>query len=372
MVEPNEKPDAADAAAPAEAPAIHVAPSPHVADTSRTTRSMMIDVLVALVPVAGFSLYVIGMYALKHLALCIGSCLAAEYVFTVMRGRKPMLADGSAAVTGLILALSLPGPAPWYVSVIGSFVAIGIGKALFGGLGQNIFNPAMVGRAFVMLAFAGAVGASGYVVPAPASPSRPAGTTTQVATAPVGPARAGHADVMTQATPMTVAKKAARGETLVENERRPSRAAMFLGTVNGSLGETSALCCLLGGLYLCLRRTASWQIPAGVLLAVVVIGGILQLTSRPLLTVLDHLLGGALLFGAFFIATDLVTSPLTPKGKFIFGLGVGSLVMVIRTLSNYPEGVMFAVLLMNGVVPLINRWTIPTPVGGPMPEKKAG
>jgi len=361
MGEPTGNADAAvTAKAAAPAPEIHVAPAPHVYDTSLTTRRMMIDVLIALTPIVGMSLFVFRLYALKHLALCMVSCLAAELVFTAMRGRKTTLGDCSAAVTGLILALSLPGAAPWYVSVIGSFVAIGIGKVLFGGLGQNVFNPAMVGRAFVMLAFAGAVGASGYVLPRPGDAEGAAATT----------APAGHADVMTQATPMTVAKKAARGEALGDNERMPGRLTLLLGTVNGSLGETSALLCLIGGLYLCLRRTASWQIPAGVLLAVVVIAGVIEWTSEPQLGVLDHLLGGALLFGAFFIATDLVTSPLTPKGKFIFGLGIGALVMLIRTLSNYPEGVMFAVLVMNSVVPLINRWTIPTPVGGPVPQKE--
>ncbi|MGB2822581.1 MAG: RnfABCDGE type electron transport complex subunit D [Phycisphaerae bacterium] len=367
MGEPTGNADAAvTAEAPAPAPAIHVAPSPHVYDTSLTTRKMMINVLIALAPVVGMSLYVFRLYALKHIALCMGSCLAAELLFTAMRGRKITLGDCSAAVTGLILALSLPGAAPWYVSVIGSFAAIGIGKVLFGGLGQNIFNPAMVGRAFVMLAFAGAVGASGYVLTERRLPAR-AASTSQAA---MVHARTARADVMTQATPMTVARKAGRGEKLSDNEAMPSRLDLFLGTVNGSLGETSALWCLVGGLYLCLRRTASWQIPAGMLLAVVVIAGVIQLVSEPQLTVLDHLLGGALLFGAFFIATDLVTSPLTRKGKFIFGLGVGSLVMLFRTLSNYPEGVMFAVLVMNGVVPLINRWTIPTPVGGPTPVKR--
>jgi len=356
MTEPTTQSDSPQAA-PA-VPEIHVAPSPHVHDTSRTTRSMMIDVLIALLPVVGVAVYVFGLCVVRQIALCVGGCLVAELLFTILRGRRPTLGDGSAAVTGVILALSLPGPAPWYVGVIASFVAMGIGKVFFGGLGQNIFNPAMVGRAFVMLAFAGMVGASGYVLRPPAS-SAPA-------TAPAGDVRA---DVMTQATPMSVAKKLARGETLGANEKMPSRMDLLLGTVNGSLGETSALACLIGGLYLCLRRTASWQIPAGVLLAVVVIAGIAELVSQPQLDVVDHLLGGAILFGAFFIATDLVTSPITPKGKFLFGLGIGALVMLLRTLSNYPEGVMFAVLVMNALVPLINRWTIPKPVGGPMPSK---
>ena len=334
---------AGGAEAAAAAPVLHVAPAPHLFNTALTTRRMMIDVLVALSPVLFVSLYVFRLYAVKHVAICVGTCLAAELLFTAMRRRAITLGDCSAAVTGLILAMSLPGAAPWYVSVIGSIVAIGIGKVLFGGLGQNLFNPAMVGRAFVMLAFAGAVGASGYVV----------------AVAKDVPAWAD--PVITQATPMAAAKAGGAAAPLM---------SLLLGNTNGSLGETSALACLIGGLYLCLRRTASWQIPAGVLLPVVVIGGIVQLAGGGPLTVLHHLLGGALLFGAFFIATDLVTSPITPKGKFIFGLGVGCLVMLIRLLSNYPEGVMFAVLVMNAVVPLINRWTIPTPVGGPVPERK--
>jgi electron transport complex protein RnfD len=219
--------------------------------------------------------------------------------------------------------------------VIGSFVAIGIGKIVFGGLGQNIFNPAMVGRAFVMIAFAGMMGAPGYVDPSAS------------------------VEAITQATPMQVFKQEGVVTPLMD---------LFLGNTNGSLGETSALACLLGGLYLCVRRTASWEIPLGVLLAV----GATSLAQDALgagagWSSAHHLFGGALLFGAFFIATDPVSSPLTPRGKLIFGLGVGLLVMLMRALSSYPEGVMFAVLLMNSLVPMINRWTIPRPVGGPVP-----
>ena len=352
-------PDAAETPPPAPVPVIHVAPSPHAYNTDLTTRKMMLDVLIALLPVVGVAVFVFRMYAVKQIALCVGTCLAAELVFTFLRGRKFSLSDCSAVVTGLILALSLPGTAPWYVGVIGSIAAIGVGKVIFGGLGQNIFNPAMVGRAFVLLCFAGAVGASGYVL-------KPDVNDVNADPAVQSPHSA---DVMTQATPMTLAKKALRGE-LAEGEELPTRMDSFLGKVNGSVGETGALACLIGGLYLCLRRTASWRIPAGVLAAVVAIGGPVQLLGESQMALVDHLLGGALLFGAFFIATDPVTSPLTRKGKFIFGLGVGALVMLFRILSNYPEGVMFAVLLMNGIVPLINRWTIPTPVGGPVPVKK--
>jgi electron transport complex protein RnfD len=228
--------------------------------------------------------------------------------------------------------MSLPGTAPWYVGMIAGFVAIGIGKIIFGGLGMNLFNPAMVGRAFVMISFAGALAASGY----------------EDVQSTV--------DAISQATPMNAYKM--NGVVASLND-------LFWGTTNGSLGETSALACLIGGLYLIIRRTASWEIPAGLLLAVLAIGGLNDLlTPGDGWTVLHHMMGGAILFGAFFIATDPVTSPLTPKGKFIFGLGTGAFIMLLRLFSGYPEGVMFAVLFMNALTPLINRWSIPTPFGG--------
>ncbi len=291
----------------------------------------MLDVLIGLAPVVCMAIYVFHWYAVKQLVICLGSCLGAEALFMKMRGRSATLTDFSAAITAFILALSLPGTAPWYVAVIGSVVAIGIGKVVFGGLGMNIFNPAMVGRAFVMIAFANAMAASGY---------QDIHSTL---------------DAITQATPMTAFKEGGVAASLH---------SMFWGMTNGSLGEISAIACIIGGLYLCLRKTASWQIPAGVVAAVLVWGGVTNLLDpHSQWTVLHHLLGGSLLFGAFFIATDPVTSPLTPRGKWIFGLGVGSIVMLLRLFSGYPEGVMFAVLLMNAVTPLINHWTIPLPLG---------
>jgi electron transport complex protein RnfD len=336
----------------------HVASSPHVASTKLTTRKMMLDVIIGLVPVLVAAGIVFQLFALKQIAICVASCVAAEMIFTAMRRRRATVGDFSAVVTGLILALSLPGTAPWYVGVIGSVVAIGIGKVVFGGVGQNIFNPAMAGRAFVMIAFAGLLGAPGYVYQAPET----------VAT--VSPMKMEEVLVcrnvpvaITQATPMHLHKQEGVVTPLWE---------LFLGGTNGSVGETSALACLLGGLYLCWRRTASWEIPLGVLLAVLLIGGIHDLLNPGVQwTVLHDLFGGAILFGAFFIATDPVTSPLTPKGKFIFGVGIGALVMLMRNYSSYPEGVMFSVLLMNSVVPLINRWTIPRPLGGPAPKPAA-
>lgn len=314
------------------APMIHVAPSPHVSNMTMTTRGMMLDVLIALVPVVAAAMWFFGLLAAKQLLICVLTSLAAEALFTRMRQRPFSLMDLSAVVTGLILGLSLPATAPWYVGCIGSVVAVGIGKIVFGGLGMNIFNPAMVGRAFVMIAFAGSMAASGYVLPGES------------------------VDVLSQATPLTAFKQSGVVAPL---------SSLMWGSVNGSLGETSMLACLLGGIYLCFRRAASWEIPVGVLLSVLCIAGVVNLSNLGAAwTVLHELASGSLLFGAFYIATDPVTSPLTSRGKWIYGVGIGAIIMLLRLFSGYPEGVMFAVLLMNAVTPLINRWNIPRPFGG--------
>lgn len=322
-------------------PRVDVSPSPHFSVHNFTTQRMMIDVLIGLAPVVIMALWVFQWYAVLQIGIGVLSCLAAEWLFTSWRKRKATLGDFSAAVTGVILALSLPWSAPWYTGVIASFVGIGIGKIVFGGLGNNIFNPAMVGRAFVMITFPAILGASAYMVPEGFNASL---------------------EVLTQATPLTVAKQLGQGTSMW---------ALFIGTVNGSLGETSAIACIIGGLYLLIRRTASWEIPVSTVLVVAVIAFITDLLSpNEAWTVGFHLMSGALLFGAFFIATDPVSSPITPKGKLIFGAGFGFFVMLIRLFSGYPEGVMFAVLLMNAITPLINNLTIPTPVGGPVPIRK--
>ncbi len=211
-----------------------MAPSPHVNNLGMSTYSMMRDVLISLVPLVMAAIFFFRWLAVKQLLICLVACLVAEALFTRMRGRRPSLGDLSAAVTGAILALSLPATAPWYVGVIGSGAAIGIGKLVFGGLGMNIFNPAMVGRAFVMIAFAGDLAASGYILPGQG------------------------VDIVSQATPLTAFQQSGITTSL---------GAMFLGVCNGSLGETSALACLAGGVFLCVRRAASWEIPAALLLS---------------------------------------------------------------------------------------------------------
>jgi electron transport complex protein RnfD len=339
-----EAPGKAVPAAPAvKAPTLEVAPSPHAYDLPLTTHAMMRDVVIALVPTTALAIYAFGWRAVMVVSVTLASCLAAEAIFMRLRGARATLGDLSAVITGLILGLSLPASCPWWVAVIAGFVGIGIGKTVFGSLGQNVFNPAMVGRAFVMISFSKFLGAPAY----------------QVADA---------SGILSQATPLTVVREA--GGVM------PDLWPMFLGTVNGSLGETSALACLIGGLYLCIRKTAAWQVPVGVFGAVIVLAGITQLVVTPAaiaavpalgVSVLQHLTGGALVFGAFFIATDPVTNPMTKRGMLYFGIGVGAFVWLIRSFSGYPEGMMFAVLLMNALVPLINRWTVPLPVGGPVP-----
>ncbi|MCA9412320.1 MAG: RnfABCDGE type electron transport complex subunit D [Candidatus Omnitrophica bacterium] len=321
-----------------DTPRFSIASSPHLLDSSRSTQGMMVDVLIGLAPVLLVSLIVFRSYALLQVGLCVVSCLVFEALCAGMRGRSLPLWDGSAAVTGVILGLSLPWSAPWYIAVIGSAVAIGLAKWVFGGLGYNLFNPAMVGRAFVMLSFAREMGTSAYVR-ADAS-----------------------LDAVTTATPLAAAKM----ESVM-----PDLWLLFVGIHNGSLGETSALACLMGGVYLCIRRTASWEIPAGVILSAAVFAGLASGIGLSPLSWFHHLLSGSLLFGAFFIATDPVSSPLIPKGKWIFGAGVGFFIILIRVFSGYPEGVMFAVLLMNAAVPLINRLTRPVPLGGLPTVKEA-
>ena len=407
---------------PEPAPALHVAPCPHLSDQGFTTQRMMTDVLIALAPVLIVAIVVFRWHAVVQIGICLLSCLVAEALFTLARRKPFSLRDGSAIVTGLILAFSLPGTAPWYVGVIGSFVGIGLGKIVFGGLGMNIFNPAMVGRAFVMMAVVGAMASPGYVLsteedddPRIITRATPMSVMKLAKVDPAPNIEKVRADAIDAAAAIMLEKYGIKrsefeqrraGTYQVPRPRNRDEAfalikvhiavnarkkdidekvdaardkrdwyrdahglgKLFLGNTNGSLGEVSALACLLGGIFLCIRRTAAWQIPAGAVAAVVVIAGLGDLFVGSEMTVLHHLLGGAFLFGALFIATDPVTSPLTPRGRLIFGAAFGALVMLLRNLSAYPEGVMFAILLVNAFTPLINRWTIPTPVGGPVPQ----
>jgi electron transport complex protein RnfD len=324
-LEPNEKPVLAAAAAP------------HLMDARSTTRRMMVDVLLALLPVMAASVWLFRGDAVRLVLLCVGVTVATEALACRMRNRSLALNDGSVLITSILLAMSLPPQLPTFAVCLGAFVAVALGKHAFGGLGHNLFNPAMVGRAFLMACF-------------------PAEMTQWTLPATRDAARA--VDAVSAATPLAAAKFSGEFTDL---------GALLTGNVAGSLGETSAIAIVLGGFWLLVRRAGDWRLTLG-MLAGVSIGAVAELILRggeASFGCLSHLSSGGVLLGAFFIVTDPVTTPLSKRGRWCFGMFVGLVVMVIRMFAGYPEGVMFAVLLGNAVTPLINQWTLPLPVGGP-------
>jgi electron transport complex protein RnfD len=331
----SEAPSPAKAKPPpaAAGPDLLVSAAPHLG-AGATTRQIMFEVVFAMLPLFGFAIYFYRLQAVVLTAVTVAGCLVAEGLANKIRGRSvASLTDGSAIVTGMILAFSLPPSLNPYMAFLGGVVAIVLAKAVFGGLGQNLFNPAMVGRAFLMICFPAAMVA--WTAPAPL--------------------QAAGVDATTMATPLYAAAK---------NLELPSLMDLSLGKVGGCVGETSALAAIIGGLYLVIRRIADWRQPVGVLASVAVFAGIAHAVNDEFEGPLFHLTSGALMFGAFFIATDYVGAPVTPLGRLIFGVGVGALVMLIRLFGAYPEGFMFAILIMNALTPLIERWTVPTPFGG--------
>lgn len=346
----------------AEERQLRVSPTPHLS-AELTTSRMMGDVLIAIIPVGIAAIVFFRWDALRVSILCVASCVATEFVFNLCRKKANSLGDLSAVVTGLILAFSVPSSLPSFACIIGSVVAVGVAKMLFGGLGSNVFNPAMVGRAFLMICF-------GQLMTTWHAPE-------------VNDISGIYAK--TGATPLAAAKfietdREKALEEVSEEEYEKSLdvrageqgvlADLFLGSTGGSLGETSALAILIGGVYLLLRRTISYQITVGMLLAILVISALGHwMAPERVMAPVAHLFAGGAMFGAFFIATDPVSSPLSGLGRWIFGLGIGILVMIIRMLSGYPEGVMFAVLIMNAVGPMLDRWTVSAPLGA---KVKAG
>jgi electron transport complex protein RnfD len=310
----------------------------------------MIDVIIGLVPAMVAAGYYFRIYALILISTCCLSAVATEWLCNLIRKKTNSLGDFSAIVTGIILALSLPPSLPIWAAIIGTCFAVAIGKMVFGGLGANIFNPAMVGRAFLTASFG--VLMTTWTVPATIDSAMPK------------IAADNRINARTQATPLAWSKQAIKTKKdsqLVNDEFK----ATFIGEVGGCLGETSALALLLGGLYLLIRRTINLHIPLAVLSSSFVWGAIAYLiNSDAYISPLVHLTSGGMLLGAFFIATDPVTSPLSTKGRWIFGIGVGTMTMLIRIVGEYPEGVMYAVLLMNAVTPLIDRFCKLVPAGG--------
>lgn len=328
---------------------LRVSCAPHIGEPF-STRSVMIDVIIGLVPAMVAAGYYFRIYALILISTCCLSAVATEWLCNLIRKKTNSLGDFSAIVTGIILALSLPPSLPIWAAIIGTCFAVAIGKMVFGGLGANIFNPAMVGRAFLTASFGLLM--TTWTVPATIDSAMPK------------IAADNRINARTQATPLAWSKQAIKTKKdsqLVNDEFK----ATFIGEVGGCLGETSALALLLGGLYLLIRRTINLHIPLAVLSSSFVLGAIAYLiNSDAYISPLVHLTSGGMLLGAFFIATDPVTSPLSTKGRWIFGIGVGTMTMLIRIVGEYPEGVMYAVLLMNAVTPLIDRFCKLVPAGG--------
>lgn len=325
---------------------LEIAPAPHWTG-GVSIAQLMRQVLLALVPVTLFALYAFGLAALLVLLTAVLSCVLSEHVLCRLTGRPSRVGDGSVAVTGLIYGLTLPPGLPLWMVVVGGVIAVALGKVLFGGLGTNPFNPALVGRAFLQTAFPAAM-TSWLPAFAPGRfASLPASTLTFPFARP-------HYDALSEATPLAALKFEGRATDLPD---------LLLGFTSGSTGETCALLLLAGGAYLIARRLMSWYIPAGMLGAVAVFSAILHALDPAYPGPGFMLFSGGLMLGALFMATDPVASPLTARGCLIYGALIGCLVVVIRLWSGLPEGIMYAILLGNAVAPHIDRLVQPIPYG---------
>ena len=323
-----------------------VSPAPHV-HGDESTRKIMKDVLIALAPSMLVAVYFYGLSAIKLLLVGVIACMGVEFLIQKYLMRtKVTVTDLSAAVTGVLLALNLPPTAPWWVIVIGAVVAIGVAKMTFGGLGHNIFNPALVGRVFLLISFP--VIMTDWTVPA--SWFRPG------------------VDAVTGATPLALVKEGlAQGMTVDQIlSANPDLTywQMLFARAGGSAGEASALAIILGFIYLLVRRVIRPHIPVTIILTVAVMTGIFWLIDPSQYTdPLFNILTGGVLLGSVFMATDYVTSPMAVKGMVIYGIGIGVLTVLIRYFGSYPEGVSFAILIMNSIVPLLNKYIKPARFG---------
>ena len=308
-----------------------VSPSPHDENYTKTS-NIMLNVIIALLPAWGAAIYFFGARVISLTAVCIGSCIFFEYVCRRLMKRDNTIGDMSAIVTGLILAMNLPVTLPYWMAVIGSFVAIVITKQLFGGLGQNFANPAITARIVLMVSF-------------------PAAMTNWIK-----PLEYDH-DAVSSATPLVLAKN---GSDL------PSYLDLFIGKTGGCLGEVCALGLLIGGLYLAARKIISLAAPVSF------IGSLFSLSWISGDDPVYQILAGGVFLGAFFMATDYATTPITTKGKIVFGLGCGIITFVIRRFGSYPEGVSFSILLMNVLTPYIEQLTRTKVLGAKEAEKNEG
>ncbi len=323
---------------------LNVSPSPHLS-SPETTRRLMYGVVIALIPALAASIYYFGMGAIIVTLVSVASCVAVEYlVQKFILKTKPSVTDGSAVVTGLLLAFNVPSNLPVWIIIIGAIISIGVAKMTFGGLGSNPFNPALVGRVFLLISFP--VQMTSWPVPSGF--------------------RTGYLDAVTGATPLGIMTEGVKaGESVASlMEKVPTHMQLFYGYMGGSMGEIAALALILGGIYMLWKKIISWHIPVSVLVSVALFTGILWLADPTKYADPGfHLLTGGIMLGAIFMATDYVTSPMTHKGMIIYGVGIGVITVLIRTWGAYPEGVSFAILIMNAFVPLLNMYIKPKRFG---------
>ncbi len=311
-----------------------ISPAPHIHGGDSVAKNMT-GVIIALIPALLVGFYFFGLGALIVTLTAVASCVLVEYLIQkFILKEQPSILDGSAALTGLLLAMNLPSNFPVWMIIVGSVVAIGIGKMSFGGLGNNPFNPALVGRVFLLISF-------------------PVEMTTWPRPVPFSTA---YLDAETAPTVLSMIK-----ENFGE---MPGTMDMFLGNMGGSMGEISAVALLIGLVYMLVRKIISWHIPVSILATVFIFAGILNWANpEAYASPVIHLFSGGLMLGAVFMATDYVTSPMNPRGMLVYGVGIGIITVVIRAFGAYPEGVSFAILIMNAFTPLINTYIKPRRFG---------
>lgn len=314
-----------------------VSPSPHITSEESISKIMW-TVSAALAPAVFFAAWYFGMPAVITMLVGVVSAVATEYLVQKIRKKEVTINDGSAFLTGLLLAMCLPPSLPWYMTASGSFLAIAVAKHSMGGLGFNIFNPAHIGRAALMVSW-------------PVAMTTWSKMTTQV-------------DVVTSATPLNILKQQGYAKLIETFGDAPNMyKAMFLGMRNGSIGETSAVLLILGGIFLIYKGYIKWEMPVVMIGTVGLLTWIFGPTGLFTGDAIFHMMAGGLVIGAFFMATDMVTIPITLKGKIIFAVGAGALTALIRLKGGYPEGVCYSILLMNCVTPLIDRFVTPKKFG---------
>jgi len=318
-----------------------ISPSPHI-HTGDSTQKIMYRVVYAMIPALLWSVFVFGLDALRVTLIAVVACLAFEYIVQkYLMKIKPTVTDGSALITGILLAFNVPSNIPWWIIVVGAMASIGLGKLSFGGLGSNIFNPALVGRVFLLISFP-----------------------VQMTSWPVN--KMSGIDAVTSATPLGIIKEGLNNGVSVSEiySKLPTPTDMFIGNIEGSLGEISALFLILGGIYLLIKKVITWHIPVSIIATAAIMSAIFWLVNPDLyINPVYHILTGGLMLGAIYMATDMVSSPMTPKAQLIYGVGIGVLTILIRFFGAYPEGISFAILIMNAMVPLLNRYIKPKRFG---------